>query len=55
MRNVLRIQPELNFNIFRFYQDGMYTRKKQNFVNFDLKNMNLSHMAVPGFDNKHSR
>ena len=33
----------------------MYTRKKQNFVNFDLKNMNLSHMAVPGFDNKHSR
>ena len=41
--------------MFRFYQDGMYTRKKQNFVNFDLKNMNLNQMAVPGFDNKHTR
>ena len=33
----------------------MYTRKKQNFVNFELKNVNLNHVAVPGFDNKHTR
>lgn len=46
---------KLKYDLFRFYQDGMYTRKKQNFVNFDLKNMNLSQMAVPGFDNKHTR
>ena len=38
----------------RFYQDGMYTRKKQNFVNFDLRNLNLSHYVVPGFDNQFS-
>ena len=39
----------------RFYQDGMYTRKKQNFVNFDLKNMNIGQYAVQGFDNRHNR
>ena len=33
----------------------MYTRKKQNFVNFDLKNLDISHYAVQGFDNKHTR
>ena len=33
----------------------MYTRKKQNFINFELKNVNLNHVAVPGFDNKHTR
>ena len=32
----------------------MYTRKKQNFVNFDLRNLNLSHYVVPGFDNQFS-
>ena len=43
------------FTLFsRFYQDGMYTRKKQNFVNFDLRNLNLSHYVVPGFDNQFS-
>ena len=36
----------------RFYQDGMYTRKKQNFVNFDLRNLNLGQFAIDGFENK---
>lgn len=44
-----------SFHCLRFYQDGMYTRKKQNFVNFDLKNLNLNHFTVPGFENQHSR
>ena len=33
----------------------MYTRKKQNFVNFDLRNLDLSHHVVSGFDNQFSR
>ena len=32
----------------------MYTRKKQNFVNFDLRNLNLNHYVVPGFENQFS-
>ena len=36
----------------RFYQDGMYTRKKQNSVNFDLRNLNLGQFAIDGFENK---
>ena len=32
----------------------MYTRKKQNFVNFDLRNLNLRDYVVPGFDNQFS-
>jgi len=53
--DIVKFPPLLIIHLSRFYQDGMYTRKKQNFVNFDLKNMNLSQMAVPGFDNKHTR
>ena len=34
----------------RFYQDGMYTRKKQNSVNFDLRNLNLGQFAIDGFE-----
>jgi len=53
--DIVKFPPLLIIHLSRFYQDGMYTRKKQNFVNFDLKNLNMSHYAVNGFDNKHSR
>jgi len=53
--DIVKFPPLLIIHLSRFYQDGMYTRKKQNFVNFDLKNLNVSQYAVNGFDNKNSR
>ena len=41
--------------LFRFYQDGLYTRKKQNLVNFELRNLNVGQFAIDGFDNKFSQ
>ena len=32
----------------------MYTRKKQNFVDFELKNLHLGQYALQGFENKFS-
>lgn len=52
--DIVKFPPLLIIHLSRFYQDGMYTRKKQNFVNFDLRNLNLNHYVVPGFDNQFS-
>jgi len=50
--DIVKLPPLLVIHLSRFYQDGMYTRKKQNFVNFDLKNLNLGQFAIDGFENK---
>eukprot|EP00092_Neocalanus_flemingeri_P008316 GFUD01008966.1.p1 GENE.GFUD01008966.1~~GFUD01008966.1.p1 ORF type:complete len:1103 (+),score=340.51 GFUD01008966.1:377-3685(+) len=50
--DIVKLPPLLVIHLSRFYQDGMYTRKKQNSVNFDLKNLNLGQFAIDGFENK---
>ena len=50
--DIVKLPPLLVIHFSRFYQDGMYTRKKQNFVNFDLKNLNLGQYSIEGFENK---
>jgi len=50
--DIVKLPPLLVIHLSRFYQDGMYTRKKQNFVNFDLKNLNLGQYSIEGFENK---
>jgi ubiquitin carboxyl-terminal hydrolase 8 len=51
---IVKLPPLLVIHLSRFYQDGMYTRKKQNFVNFELKSLNIGKYAMDGFDNKWS-
>eukprot|EP00090_Calanus_glacialis_P038312 TRINITY_DN6690_c0_g1_i1.p1 TRINITY_DN6690_c0_g1~~TRINITY_DN6690_c0_g1_i1.p1 ORF type:complete len:1106 (+),score=377.60 TRINITY_DN6690_c0_g1_i1:83-3400(+) len=53
--DIVKLPPLLVIHLSRFYQEGMYTRKKQNFVNFDLKNLNLGQFAIDGFENKFSQ
>lgn len=50
--DIVKLPPLLVLHLSRFYQDGMYTRKKQNSVNFDLRNLNLGQFAIDGFENK---
>merc|ERR1712059_165703 len=52
--DIVKLPPLLVIHLSRFYQDGMYTRKKQNFVHFDLKNLNIGQYAKEGFENKHN-
>jgi len=49
---IVKLPPLLIIHLSRFYQDGISTRKKQNFVNFELSNVNLGHYAKQGFDNR---
>ena len=53
--DIVKLPPLLIIHLSRFYHEGMYTRKKQNFVHFDLKNVNIGQYAVPGFENRHDR
>jgi len=52
--DIVKLPPLLVLHLSRFYQDGLYTRKKQNLVNFELRNLNVGQFAIDGFDNKFS-
>ena len=53
--DIVKLPPLLIIHLSRFYQDGLYMRKKQNIVHFDLKNVDFGQHAVPGFDNRNDR
>ena len=58
--DIVKFPPILIISLKRFHahqdKDGMWKwKKKKNSVTSDLKNWDLSRMAVSGFDNKHSR
>jgi len=53
--DIVKLPPLLVLHLSRFYQDGLYTRKKQNLVNFELRNLNVGQFAIDGFDNKFSQ
>merc|ERR1719244_2432213 len=43
--DIVKLPPLLVLHLSRFYQEGLYTRKKQNFVNFDLQGVDMSRFA----------
>jgi len=53
--DIVKLPPLLVLHLSRFYQDGLYTRKKQNLVNFELRNLNVGQFAIDGFENKFSQ
>ena len=52
--DIVKLPPLLVLHLSRFYQDGNYTRKKQNSVHFDLAGVNMGKFALDNFDNKFS-
>ena len=50
--DIIKFPPVLVIHLSRFSQDGRFVRKKQRFIKFEMKNLNLGYLATEGFENK---
>ena len=50
--DIVKLPALLIIHLNRFRHDGT---KKENFVHFDLRNVNIGQYAVPGFENRNNR